>query len=192
MRSTVRYTVADLEGLPERLDDTRYELIDGELHVSTQPRREHQLAATIIAWALTSWSIQSGLGETLFAPGVIFTPEDAVAPDVIWISHERAAHGVDAGGHFTLAPELMVEVLSPGSKNIRRDRESKLNLYAREGVDEYWLIDWQSRSVEVFRREAGELQRVATFSDADELTSPLFPGFRVPVQQLWMPALGRG
>jgi Uma2 family endonuclease len=187
MSSTVRYTVTDLEGLPDRLDDTRYELIDGELHVSTQPRVEHQFAANRVAVALDQWSEQSGLGMGLPAPGVIFTPEDAVAPDVIWISHARAAHGIDAGGHFSVAPELMVEILSPGSKNVRRDRELKLKLYAREGVDEYWLIDWMTKSVEVYRRAEGQLQSAATLSDADELTSPLLPGFALPVQRLWMP-----
>jgi Uma2 family endonuclease len=186
MSSTVRYTVTDLEGLPDRLDDTRYELIDGVLHVSTQPRVEHQFAATIVAGALADWSRRSALGLALFAPGVIFTPEDAVAPDVIWISHQRAALGVDDGGHFTVAPELMIEVLSPGSKNARRDRDLKLKLYEREGVDEDWLIDWQTRTVEVYRREAGGLQRVTTLSSDDDLTSPLLPGFGFAVQRLWM------
>ena len=187
MSSTVRFTVTDLEGLPDRLDDTRYELIDGELHVSTQPRVEHQFAATVIASALSDWSLRTGLGLALAAPGVIFTPEDAVAPDVIWISHARAAHGIDTGGHFSVAPELVVEVLSPGSSNARRDRELKLKLYAREGVDEYWLVDWTARTVEVYRRADGELHPAATLTDADDLSSSLLPGFGVSVQRLWMP-----
>lgn len=187
MSSTVRYTVTDLEGLPDRLDDTRYELIDGELHVSTQPRVEHQFAAAVVASELLQWSARTGLGLGLPAPGVIFTPEDAVAPDVVWISHARAAHGIDAGGHFSVAPELMVEVLSPGSKNQRRDRELKLKLYARAGVEEYWLVDWTSKTVDVYRRASGELRHSATLSGPDELTSPLLPGFSLPLQRLWMP-----
>lgn len=59
------------------------------------------------------------------APGVIFTPEDAVAPDVIWVSRARRA-GIGAGdGKLHGAPELMIEVLSPGDTNEQCDREAK-------------------------------------------------------------------
>jgi Uma2 family endonuclease len=54
-------------------------------------------------------------------------------------------------------------------------------------VDEYWLIDWSTRTVDVHRRDAGELRRVATLSGAAGLTSPMLPGFSFPVQRLWMP-----
>jgi len=190
MRSAVRFTVTDLEGLPDRLDDTRYELIDGELLVSTQPRLEHQFATAQVLAALVQWSAQSGLGLAYLGPGVIFSPEDAVAPDVIWISHERAAQGTRSDGHLYVAPELMIEVLSPGAANARRDRELKLKLYGREGVDEYWLLDWQARTVDVYRRAEGELQLVVSLADADELRSPLLPSFAFEVRRLWSVGFG--
>jgi Uma2 family endonuclease len=153
MSHAVRFTIADLELLPETLDDTRYELIDGELHVSKQPHWAHQSVSDAVAAALREWSAQTGLGWAVSAPGVIFTPEDAVAPDVVWMSQER----------------------------LRRN--------AREGVAEYWVVDWRARTVEVYRRDAGELRLVTTLTDADELTSPLLPGFRHPVARLWDPAI---
>jgi Uma2 family endonuclease len=189
MSHAVRFTIADLELLPETLDDTRYELIDGELHVSKQPHWAHQSVSDAVAAALREWSAQTGLGWAVSAPGVIFTPEDAVAPDVVWMSQERLRRSLDPAGHVHEAPELMVEVLSPGSENIRRDRELKLKLYAREGVAEYWVVDWRARTVEVYRRNAGELRLVTTLTDADELISPLLPGFRLPVARLWDPAI---
>ena len=64
------------------------------------------------------------------APGLIFADDDDVAPDVVWISRERLAGTLDQTGHLHTAPELVVEVLSPGSVNERRDREVKLKLDA--------------------------------------------------------------
>jgi hypothetical protein len=80
MSTVPRHTVADLELLPETLDDTRYELIDGELHVSRQPDWQHQFSANRIARFLDTWDDQTGLGVTLPAPGVVFAVEDAAAP----------------------------------------------------------------------------------------------------------------
>jgi Uma2 family endonuclease len=60
------------------------------------------------------WSNQTSLGVTLQTPGVIFADDDDVAPDVVWISRERLASTVDQTGHLHTAPELVVEVLSPG------------------------------------------------------------------------------
>jgi Uma2 family endonuclease len=123
------------------------------------------------------------------APGVIFGPYDEAIPDTMWISHARFAGALDENGHLTVAPELMVEVLSPGRSNERRDRETKLALYAREGVEEYWLVDWRARTVEIYHRAGDLLQLAQTLTDADRLTSPLLPGFAFPVRDLWEPAL---
>ena len=185
MSTPVRFTMADLEALPDRLDDTRYELIDGELSVASQPHWAHQYVSFKLAAALDAWNLETDRGDANIAPGVIFTPEDGVAPDVVWISRERAAQGLRPDGKLYAAPELVAEVLSPGSTNERRDREVKLKLYAREGVEEYWLVDWRSRTVEVYRRAGDRLHLVATLTDADSLSSPLLPGFSYPVRALW-------
>ena len=189
MSRAVRFTTADLEALPDRLDDTRYELIDGELLVAKQPPWGHQFASLALGAALLAWSRQTRRGIANTAPGIIFSPEDDVAPDVIWISRERRAQGLRPDGKLYAAPELVVEVLSPGSTNERRDRELKLKLYAREGVDEYWLLDWRARTVAVYRRAGDDLQLAQTLTDADALSSPLLPGFAYPVSELWESSL---
>ncbi len=189
MSIPLKFTTADLEALPDPLDDTRYELIDGELSVAEQPHWEHQFVGAALWAALQAWSRQTRRGVANIAPGVIFSPENGVAPDVIWISRERRARGLRPDGKLYAAPELAVEILSPGGTNERRDREVKLKLYAREGVEEYWLVDWRARTVEVYRR-AGDLLRLAqTLTDADTLTSPLLPAFACPVRDLWEPSL---
>lgn len=180
----VRWTVADLELLPLE-DGTRYEIIDGELFVSKQPHWHHQNTCNRIATALTNWSDSHGAGHVVPAPGVIFDDENGVAPDVVWVSHERLEAILGEDGHLHGAPELVVEVLSPGAENERRDRELKLKLYSLRGVQEYWIANWQLRTVEVYRREAGALRLVGTWQARDELTSPLLPGFRVQVAELF-------
>ncbi|HZS01547.1 MAG TPA: Uma2 family endonuclease [Chloroflexota bacterium] len=190
-----RWTIADLEALP--YDEwRRYEIIDGELYVSTAPRREHQLACNGSAFVLTEWNSRTGLGEVLPGAGIVFTNHDGVVPDVLWISNERLAVLLDDAGHLRGAPELIVEVLSPGAANERRDREIKLGLYSAFGVEEYWLLDWRTQTVVIYRRasmetqtgdpqQAALLQVAATLGREDTLTSPLLPGFAVRVARLF-------
>jgi Uma2 family endonuclease len=182
----LRYTTADLEGLPT-LDGVRYEIIDGELYVSKQPHWHHQHASGRLYRFLEDWNDQTGAGQAIEAPGIIFAADDNVAPDVAWISRARLPYIVDPAGHLRGAPELVVEVLSPGAQNESRDRAVKLKLYSRQGVREYWIIDWQLRTVQVYRREALALELAATLSGDDLLESPLLPGFSSPVALLWPP-----
>lgn len=185
--TTHRWTTADLEALPDPSDDTRYEIIDGELFVSTQPSLEHQFACSAACAELRSWSTRTGRGFTFFAPGIILVEDDNVAPDVIWISNERfrAARGADSKLHEM--PELIVEVLSPGASNVRRDREIKLQLYSRRGVSEYWIVDCAARRVEVYRRDGDALRLADTLGAEDELRTDLLPGFILPIGQLFLP-----
>jgi Uma2 family endonuclease len=180
----IHWTTSDLELFPE--SSNRYEIIDGELFVTRAPHWKHQKASNRISSALDAWSVETGLGETVPAPGVIFSDADNVIPDVVWISQERLAVSLDDAGHLTAAPELIVEVLSPGVANERRDREAKLKLYAARGVQEYWILDWQRQQVELYRRERAILTLVATLFAADHLSSPLLPGFNCSVARLFL------
>ena len=63
---------------------------------------------------------------------------------------------------MVVTPPLSGVVLSPGAANEKRDREAKLKLYSRRGVDEYWIVDWRQRRLEVFRREEARLVLAAT------------------------------
>lgn len=188
MADAVRFTTADLDLLPQPLDDKRYEIIDGELYVSSQPHAHHQMTCDSILFELQSWSRGTGAGISISAPGIIFAPDDNVAPDVVWASHERLAAILGDDGKLHAAPELIVEVLSPGAENERRDREVKLNLYARRGVREYWIASYQQRQVEVYRRVDASLRLIETLFAEDTLRTPLLPGFTVLVHALF-PAL---
>jgi Uma2 family endonuclease len=182
MSNTVRWTSADLEVMPD--DGKRYEIIDGDLYVSKQPHWYHQLVCASVLASLRTWSKQTGAGVANLAPGVIFGDGDDVAPDVVWIGRERLAAALEEDGKLHAAPDLCVEVLSPGSVNERRDREAKLKLYSTRGVREYWIVDWRVRQVEVYRRREAQLELVATFRDEDVLSSPLLPEFSSAVATL--------
>jgi Uma2 family endonuclease len=175
MVATQRFTSADLEVLPE--DTKRYEIVDGELFVSRMPHSYHQMVCSNVIGPLWIWSGETKLGHVLPTPGLVFAEDDDVVPDVAWISMLRWLRVLDAAGHLTDAPELVVEVLSPGSENVRRDRESKLKLYSRRGVLEYWIIDWLLRTVEIYRRNETGLTLVHTLAPGDSIESPILPGF---------------
>lgn len=179
-----RWTIADLELLSQE-EGKRYEVVEGELLVSTQPHWSHQETCTNIAIELALWARASGSGKVVQAPGVIFDEENAVAPDVVWVSAERLKVVLGEDGKLHDAPDLVVEVLSPGTLNTRRDREAKLRLYSTRGVREYWIADWQAKSLQVFRREQAVLKLSVTLLAEDELASPLLPGFKVQVARLF-------
>jgi Uma2 family endonuclease len=179
MAVSLPWTSADLEGLPD--DGKRYEIIDGDLYVSKQPHFYHQGVCLNAGLVLGNWNNESGAGAVSPAPGIIFSEGDDVAPDLIWISNSRLATVLGPEGHLHGAPELVIEVLSRGPANEKRDRESKLELYSQRGVDEYWIIDWRARSVEVYRRREAQLHLLATLYQTDTLQTPLLPGFSCQV-----------
>ncbi|AFZ33405.1 protein of unknown function DUF820 (plasmid) [Gloeocapsa sp. PCC 7428] len=181
----VRWTIRDVEALPDN-EWIRYEIIDGELFVTRSPHHKHQHVVGCIFAALNSWSLESGLGEPSIMPGLIFSDSDNVAPDVVWVSYKRLAQIQDEAGHFQGAPELVVEVLSPGKANEDRDRSAKLKLYSVQGVQEYWIVDRIALKVEVYRRNQAQLTLVATLLIDDALSSPLLPGFACEVARLFV------
>lgn len=178
-----RWTTADLEDLPD--DSNRYELIDGELHVTTAPHFWHQIVQGNVQFALDTWSKQSGAGLTVPGPGVIFSPADAVIPDVVWVSRARLPEILGEDGKLHAAPDLAVEILSPGTTNVERDRVTKRQQYGNWGVQEYWLVDRFTRMIEVFRLAEGALHLTATLGESATLRSPMLPGFACVVAELF-------
>lgn len=110
---------------------------------------------------------------------------DTVIPDIVWASNQRLANGIDEAGHFVIAPELMVEVLSSGFKNEQSDRKSKLKLYSLHGVQEYWIANWRLKIIEVYRRKEALLQLTATLVEGDRLSSPLLPGLDCAIAEIF-------
>jgi Uma2 family endonuclease len=186
METLPKMTSADLKLLPE--DGNLYELIEGELYVSKQPSWRHQFTCGRLFRFLDEWNEQTGSGIANFAPGLIFADDDDVAPDLVWFSREKLATALGDDEKLHSAPELVVEVLSPGLSNWRRDRQAKLELYSRRQVEEYWIVSYQNRNIEIYRHDGTSLQLSATLHDGDLLDSPLLPGFSCRVDTLFLQA----
>jgi Uma2 family endonuclease len=178
--NSLYWTTADLDAMPDDGGWLRHEIIGGELFVTRAPHLRHQGVSGNIHFELELWSRQSKLGKPFQTPGVIFTPTDAV-----WASQACLDKGIDAAGHFTVAPELVVEILSAGETNEQRDKSVKLKLYSRYGVREYWIVNWQLQTLEIYRRTDAQLQLVATLLAGDTLTSPLLPEFQIPIDRIF-------
>src|SRR5260370_19357312 len=153
--------------------------------MSKQPHYYHQVVCNRLGARLQAWSDQSKSGQASQAPGIVFAEDDDVAPDVIWISNERLASALGLDGKLHSAPELVIEVLSPGPKNEQRDRESKLKLYSRRGVNEYWIVDWPKRRIRIYRRHQAQLEIVCTLYEQDTLDTPIMPGFSCCIVDLF-------
>jgi Uma2 family endonuclease len=175
-----KLTYEDLLLLPD--DGLRHELIDGAHYVTASPVTRHQRILRRLAVAVENWRAENPVGEMFFAPfDVILTRFDVVVPDLIYVSAERA-EGIKEKGMFA-APDLAVEILSPSTR--KRDRLLKRNLYEREDIREYWLIDPGGNSVEVFRKKGESYVRAAALTDSDVLTTPLFPRLELRLSELF-------
>ena len=94
----------------------------------------------------------------------------------MFISNERRESLLQAD-RIIGAPELVIEILSPGAENSRRDRIAKRQLYGKYGVREYWLVDPEIRRIELYTLNNDEMELKAAFEEGDEITSDLPPGF---------------
>jgi Uma2 family endonuclease len=108
-------------------------------------------------------------------------PDTALQPDLIFISAERV--GIVQENFVAGAPDLAVEVLSQSTA--AHDRVTKLPIYAEAGVPEVWLIDSQAKTVEVLKLQGKKYFVDATLAGEQVLTSNLFPGWELPLHDLF-------
>jgi Uma2 family endonuclease len=175
-------TVEDLESMPD--DGNRYEVIEGELFMSRAPGITHQRVSGDLFFLFRNYLDVHPIGEVLATPGIIFSDIDAVIPDLVFFTNERAKL-ILSGERIVAAPDLIVEIVSPGSENERRDRIAKRQLYGKFGVREYWIADPGQRTVEIFTWKEGTLAQSVLFNADDELKSEVLPGFSPKVAQIF-------
>jgi Uma2 family endonuclease len=172
-----RKTVEDYMKLPEGV---RAELIEGELFMTPSPRYGHQDVATELVARLRALAGARGLGKVLSAPFDVHLPSgDIVQPDVVFVRTENLGIIRD---WVRGVPDLLIEVLSPEAPE--RDRIIKRDLYARNGVPEYWIVDPAARTIEVFRLEGESYPPPAVFESGDTLTSALLPSLGLGVDEV--------
>ena len=180
MRISTKFTYEDLQAIP--LDRNRYEIVEGELFVTPAPIPLHQRIAGNLYAELRQHVRKHRLGEVLMGPvDVVFADSTVLEPDIVYVSRSR--QHIIGVKNLSGPPDLVVEVLSPSSQ--RLDREVKPKQYALHGVPEFWRIDPDEKTVEVFRLQEGAYELDTSLGFGDELTSPLFPGLSLPVSTLW-------
>jgi Uma2 family endonuclease len=175
-------TIDDLESLPD--DGNRYEVIEGELFMSRAAGLTHQGVSGNLYHSFRNYLDVHPIGRVLSTPGILFSEIDSVIPDIVFFTNERAALIV-SGERLIAAPDLIVEIVSPGRDNERRDRVAKRQLYGKFGVREYWIVDPQLRTIEVATLRDGALTESFVFREADELTSTVLPGFSLHLPQVF-------
>jgi Uma2 family endonuclease len=163
-----------------------YELIGGELIVSTAPRYIHQLLATRIIGVFLDYFKINPAGQILSTPGLIFSEFDGVIPDLIYISHEKIEKILDEeSGKFHGSPEIIIEILSPGRINARRDLQIKRELYEIYEVPEYWVVNPFDKEIVLFKRKKGELVENAVFNLEKNLETDILPKFSLNLENLF-------
>lgn len=139
-----RLTYADLAGLPG--DRTRWELYDGAVHSVPTPPPGHDAAAHAVLAALQRYAQRHG-GRVLGAPfDLVLAPHDVIQPDVAFYHASRCAL-IHDGPPFRHPPDLVAEILSPSTAAV--DRGPKLQMLARYGILEYWIVDPAASTIDV-------------------------------------------
>jgi Uma2 family endonuclease len=180
---TLKLTYEDYLYFPE--DGRRHELINGEHYVTAAPNLKHQTAALNLSSDLRNFVRPRGLGRIWAAPtDVVLSEFDVVQPDVLFVSKARL-HIAAGGAEIQGAPDLVVEILSP--KTRRTDAITKRHLYEKYGVLEYWIVDPELETVEIYRLTGGTFRREADVSTEQEdiLTTPLLPGLEIALTEIF-------
>jgi Uma2 family endonuclease len=165
VQTKTKITADEFFQLPETNLPT--ELIDGEIIQMPSPIPEHQRALRRIV-ALVGRLIPNG--EIFFAPlDVYFDDGNIVQPDLLWVAENSRC--VITEKRLVGAPDLVIEILSPGST--RHDRKTKFRLYEKHGVREYWIIDLSEPLVEVWQHIDGKFDLLDVYGADEMFTSPL-------------------
>ena len=178
------YTYADYCTLPEDMA-RRYELLQGELSMVPAPTIRHQRVLRNLQYIFHHHLRTRGTGEVFYSPVDLVLGQGAARevaqPDLMVVSHTR--RDIIKAGGIEGAPDLVVEILSPGTGT--RDRGYKLTLYARYGVTEYWIVDSDLQTVEVFTVVTQGYACPARYGARDSIIVSLFPGLTIPLAEVF-------
>lgn len=172
----IKFTYRDYLLLPEQ---DRRELIGGDFYfMPPSPNFSHQSISRNLGKLLWDFVRANNIGVVVSAPmDVVFSDFDVVQPDILFISNEK--RNIITETNISGAPDLVVEILSPSTAD--RDRELKLSLYTRFGVNEYWIVDPENNTVQVL-----ELGTDTTRSyTSGEISSSVLPELRINVEDVF-------
>ncbi len=174
------WTYEDYLDLPD--DGSRYEIIWGELYMTPAPNIRHQMTSGELEFALRTFVKTHNLGVVLDAPcDVLLEPDGTpVEPDILFVSKER--NHIVTAKNVNGAPDLIIEILSPS--NPEHDRMRKFELYKESGVAEYWIVDPEARTIEVFVLRENKYLLLGRYEAGQAAVSEVLPGFSVAVNDV--------
>lgn len=175
-----RWTYADWERLPD--DGNRYEVIEGYLYMTTAPSNFHQWIVQRLVRYIGIPAEDQELAICFPAPiGVLMPGAEPVQPDYVVVLQNNI--GIIRGGRIRGVPDLIVEVLSPGS--VAYDQGVKLEAYERAHVPEYAVVDPAARTLIHYRLREDQYGEPQVFGEGDTITFAALPAISVPVAQLF-------
>lgn len=174
------YTYKDYEAFPE---GAPYQLIGGELIITPSTAPYHQRISKRLEYILYEYAEKKKqLGEVFYAPVDVYLEETEVyQPDIIFISKERAS--IIEEKKINGAPDLVIEILSPSSAYY--DLRHKMKVYAKHGVKEYWIVDPDERSIEIYENINNHFFLVKKGFEQDKLNSKLIPGLEISLKDVF-------
>ena len=176
-----QWTYDDYAAIPD--DGHRYEVISGVLYKLPTPNIAHQSSNGRFFFYLFMYIEVPGLGRVFHPPtDVELAPFVVVQPDLVVILKNHLNRITFQ--RIVGAPDLVVEVASPGTSGY--DRNNKLNAYAAAGVPEYWIADPVGHTVEVLILEQGNYRTVGVFQGQVNLPSQVLPNLPVQVEQFFV------
>ncbi len=167
--------------LPE--DGNRYEVIAGRLEMSPPPRVIHQRVSGNLYALVREWSRRTGAGEVFLAPLAVILPNTAsyLEPDLIFVAREHRS--IITPDHVQGTPDLVVEILSPGS--VRADWVDKKAVYEKALVPRYWVVDPEAKTLTAFRLDEGRYQLEGRYTGEASFTPEGLPDLAVDLAALW-------
>lgn len=169
--------------------DQRYELIDGEVYLLASPSFSHQVIVNEIAGCFYNYfkekpcrALTGPLDVKLFGVATKFEEDpNVVQPDVMVICDTEK---VSADNKYEGIPTLIVEVLSPSTKG--KDLATKLCLYMRSGVSEYWIIDPDKKNIIQYSfSQERDIESLKTIHDGETIRSIVFADLEIPLPEIF-------
>lgn len=179
---TGKLTYRDYLELPAK-PGYRYEVLAGELIMEPSPLVVHQRVSRELLLLLAVHFRQADPRGEVFASPLDVTLGDytVVQPDILYISGDQ--RGIIKEARIDGAPLLAIEIISESSRRI--DRLRKWQIYEEAGIQHYWLIDPNERTLECLALRDGAYILAAAGMDEESVFHPDFPGLSIPLGELW-------
>lgn len=183
--STEKMSVAeflDYEFTEQELQEAWYELINGQMRKRNYPTILHQETSMNLLRKIDAFVYEKKLGKVFHPPtGVILGEYHVVLPDLVFVSNAQVGLIQETGIYG--APDLVVEIISPST--LKDDRNDKKDLYAKFQIKEYWIIDPQYASIELFECTEKGYELVGFAVESGKISSKVLEGFELDIQVIF-------